>query len=191
MADEDKVQKASSDDGAEDHQETPPAEDPAELKAKVDALEEEKKKLLGALHKERQEKKGKGDSAELEKKIGEIEAKLIKTEREKVVAQFTSSSDETDLAMEYFEKLAVGETDAEKLKEHAKKAALLAHADKNPNMNPAIRAGAAMGSGGRGPSDGADVSSTAVEIGRVFGHTAEKIREAKDRSVGSSLYTKR
>jgi len=175
--------------GEQDQQ--PEKEGGDDTQARLEALEEDKRRLQTALHKERQAKKAKPESADLEAKMNEISAQLAHEKREKVVAQFTDSQEETELAMSYFDKLAGAETDPTKLSEVAKKAALLARADKNPGVNPALRAGSAMHSGGRSANESAEVSQATQEIGRFFGHGADKLKEYKNRATPNNLYSKR
>jgi len=139
----------------------------------------EVQRVLGALSKERGEK---GEKATLEKEVETLKAKSERAELEKRLFKETGDEDTTVLAVGLYEKLSQGVTDPAEQEKLMKRAAFLARVEKQGTGTDVVTAAAgAMHGGSRGSNSGNGPAPSAVEMGKLFGHSADKIKESDRR----------
>lgn len=141
--------------------------------------------LNTALHKERAQK---GEKKTLTAQLDETNKKIDRIQKEKQMMAYVQEDELIDSALAYYEKLSQGITDPEELKKIMNRSASMARADRGGDTPDPIRnAAASMHSGGRPGAPTSDVSPQAIELGRHFGVSAEKLKEVGTRRI-KNLY---
>lgn len=181
MPDEEKPEQENAPEGEGSPEEKP--ENPPENKdAKIKQLEADKAALNKALHNERKNKGSDEAAKGLSDKLQKLEAELEKERKIGLVSRFSQDKTEQEVALGYFEKLAVGVTDAEERAKLMARAVALVRQEKNGSVDELARATSTMHAGGRGSTANSDgPTPSTVAMGRVFGISEEKLKQADRR----------
>lgn len=167
--------------------ESPPV--PSDKDAVIKQLEADKEALNKALHNERRNKGTDPETVkDLQTKMQTLETELEKERKSGLVSRFSEDKTEQEVALGYFDKLAVGVSDAGEREKLMARAVMLARAEKGGTVDPLQAATSGMHAGGRAatPANQGPTPS-AVAMGRAFGISEEKLKDANRKP--KNLYT--